>query len=151
MNTPSDYPDRIEDVLNPPMAIQPDVLGCARRFARQRPWRGTLGERRDKFRRFHADLAAVLGVTPPRLVFSGSADADSTRSCFVASRNAIILRGPLSVVTLLHEWGHVIHGQSEWTACRWSLSVFRHAFPASWSRATFEGHVLRRPTRRPDA
>src|SRR5688572_8637307 len=106
------YPERVEDVLDLTIRFKPEVIQCVRRFARSKPWRGTAAERREKFCRFHVQLAAALSTKPPRLIVAGSASSDSGRSCYIPSLDTIILHG-LSVVTFLHEWGHKVHGQSE--------------------------------------
>ncbi len=55
--------------------------------------------------------------------------------------HVILLRGRLSVITMLHEIGHALHGRSERTACAWSLAYFRACFPKSWERLRFSGHM----------
>lgn len=138
------YPEHVSQVLDPSIEFDSQVVECIRRFARSKPWRGTLAERQDKFRRAHAELAAALNVIPPRLVIAGSDDSDSGRSCYVPVLDVIVLRGRLSVVSFLHEWGHRIHGRSEFEACRWSINLFRKCFPGSFARCRFDGHLLRR-------
>jgi hypothetical protein len=140
----SEYPERVEDVLDPTMAFAPELIACAQHFAQSRPWRGTLAQRRAKFRRFHARLAAVQGVKQPRLVLATPATTDSGRSCYIPALDTIILHG-LSVVTLLHEWGHRLYGPSERESCRWSLNLFKLSFPISFSRCRFDGHMLHSP------
>lgn len=55
--------------------------------------------------------------------------------------HVIVLRGRLSVITLLHEVAHLLHGPSERVAVAWSLAAFRATFPRSFSRLTFSGHM----------
>lgn len=143
MRGESDYPARVEDVLDPTLRFHPEVIRCVERFARSRPWQGTVAERRAKFRGLHVALADALDVKPPRLVMTRSDALDSGRSCYIPKLDTIILHG-LSVVTFLHEWGHRLHGRSERDACRWSVNLFRLCFPRSFAACRFDGHLLRR-------
>ncbi len=139
-----DYPKCIEDILDDSMTFDERLVACVSRFALSKPWSGPLSPRRDKFRQLHVELAAAVGISPPRLIFAGTADADSTRSCYISSVDTIVMRGPLSVTTMLHEWAHRIHGPSEFQACRWSINLFRLCFPRSFANALHDGHLLRR-------
>jgi len=51
----------------------------------------------------------------------------------------------LSLLTLLHELGHHFYGDSELLACRFSVWLFREAFPKSYAKLEWDGHVLKRP------
>lgn len=142
LNASNDYPCRIEDVLDPSMSYDDKLVTSVKRFATSKPWRGTVMERRKKFRIFHVELAETLNVKPPLLIFSGSEQSDSGPSCYIPSKDTIILHG-MSVVSFLHEWGHKLHGRSEQEACRWSINLFRQCFPRSFARCRFDGHMLR--------
>jgi hypothetical protein len=137
------YPRRVKDVLDPTITFEPAVVECVKRFACSKPWRGTVVDRRAKFNAFHAELARVYGVNAPQLIFTGSADAASTQSCYIPRLDMIILHG-MSVVTYLHEWGHKLHGRSEFAACHWSINLFRLCFPRSFARCRFDGHLVRK-------
>lgn len=144
MNTNDEgYPNRVEDVLDPAITFDPKVVRTVERFARSKPWRGTRAQRQTKFRRLHLELARAYGISPPRLLFAGSIDTDSGRSCYMPRLDTIVLHG-LSVVTFLHEWGHKLHGRSEYEACRWSINLFRRCFPRSFAACRFDGHLLRK-------
>ena len=138
----SEYPPTLEAALGLPLKFPPDTLRAVKAFARSKPWRGTLEERQSKFRQLHADLCRVYSVTP-MLQIQGDGTGDSGGSCFQPGANVITLPGRLSVITFLHEWGHVLKGHSEFEACRWSLRLFQRCFPRSWGRLRWEGHVGR--------
>jgi hypothetical protein len=92
----------------------------------------------------HRDLTAAYGLTT-RLEFERGDDSQpSGSSCYDPVRNMIRLRGRLSVVTYLHEFGHAL-GYGEQGACRWSINLFRRFFPRSYARLVPEGHTLVRP------
>ena len=139
-----DYPQSIDGLIDANMVFPAAVMEAVEAFAGSKPWRGDLETRRMKFQKLNADLATATGVTSPTLTFSGNDHGDSGNSCYSRELNVIGLDGKLSVITFLHEWGHVIHGSSEVDACRWSLNLFQRCFPWSWARLRFEGHMARR-------
>ena len=143
-----DYPNSVAEVLDPLMKFKPAGLRAVLAFARTKPWRGKLEDRKEKFRTLNRALAAAYGIPAPQLVFARLDGGDSGRSCYIPRLNAIVLVGRMSVVTYLHEFGHA-RGMGERAACRWSLNLFRRAFPKSWANVKFDGHVVRR-VRPPD-
>ena len=82
-------------------------------------------------------------------MFETDKTADSGSSCYSPATDTIILRGRLSVVSFLHEWGHHLFGRSEYKASGWSLNLFRRIFPRSWARLRFDGHMVRRSEETP--
>jgi hypothetical protein len=139
------YPESVASVLDDTMRYRPLAIRALKRFARRKPWRGSYAERREKFTTLVRNLAAAYGIPCPQVICDGSDGGDSGRSCYVPASNTIILRGRLSVVTALHEFGHAL-GKDEREACRWSVNLFRKCFPQSWRRAQFDGHMIRRGT-----
>jgi len=137
------YPRSVEEVLDQSITFNPSTLRAVQSFAQSHPWRGTIDERHQKFRRLHDDLCRIYGLDPqPRLIIGNGPLSCSGNSCFIPALNTIILRGRLSVVTYLHEVGHA-RGMNERRAARWSINLFRRCFPKSWSRVTFDGHMIR--------
>ncbi len=141
----SQYPQSLEAALGQPLTFRPSTLRAVQAFACSKPWRGTLEERQAKFQRLHANFCGIYSVKP-MLVFEGDGTGESGGSSFQPGANVITLTGRLSVITLLHEWGHVLKGSSEFEACRWSLRLFQKCFPRSFGRLRWEGHVGRRAT-----
>lgn len=138
------YPRTAAECLQDGRKYNPHVLRALKAFRREKPWRGTLAERKEKFRRVHRALCAAYGLTT-RLRFHVSLAMDnaSGASCYDPRANMIELRGRLSVVTYLHEFGHAL-GYGEQGTCRWSINLFRRVFPRSYSRLQPRGHVLGR-------
>jgi hypothetical protein len=121
-------------------------IAALQRFARSRPWRGSIAERQQKFNTAIYDICVAAGATPPNVIFAISEQEDSGQSCYFPATNTIVL-SKCSVITALHEIGHLLLGRSEYAVCAWSLALFRRCFPKSWSRLTFDGHMaLARPT-----
>lgn len=50
-----------------------------------------------------------------------------------------------SILSTLHELGHHLFGASELDACRFSVWLFRAAFPNAYDQLEWDGHTLRRP------
>jgi hypothetical protein len=144
MCNPNDYPATVSEVLDASMKFKPAVLAAVRAYARSKPWRGTLEERRQKIRALYTALAAAYGIPTPRVVFGDNGEGDSGRSCAIPAMGVVVLRGKNSSVTCLHEFAHCLYGPSERQACRWSLNLFRRCFPKSWARLRFDGHMARR-------
>jgi hypothetical protein len=143
MCNPNDYPATVSEVLDASMKFKPAVLAAVRAYARSKPWRGTLEERRQKIRALYTALAAAYGIPTPTLVFGDHGEGDSGRSCCIPAMGTVILRGKNSCISALHEFHHLL-GNNEREACRWSLNLFRRCFPRSWSRLRFEGHMARK-------
>ena len=49
-----------------------------------------------------------------------------------------------SIISMLHEIGHVLFGESELTACVFSVKLFTEIFPTEYSHLTWHGHMLKR-------
>jgi hypothetical protein len=145
-----EYPQSVSEVLDDQMKFKPAALQAVRHFAQMKPWRGSVPERQEKFRWLNKALAEAYGVEEPRLVFGTDKTKDSGSSCYIPRLNTNILRGRLSVVTFLHEWGHRLHGRNEYRVAAWSINLFRRVFPKSFARCGWDGHMLRAsPTSRP--
>lgn len=136
-----DYPNSVAELDLNAVELSPAVLAAVQRFARSRPWRGSLAERKTKFRVAIRRICLAAGIRPPRVRFDVDERHGSGASCYMVDAHAIVLRGRLSVITALHEIGHALHGHSEHMACTWSLAYFRACFPRSWERLSFSGHM----------
>mgnify|MGYP003352585187 FL=1 len=108
-------------------------------------WRGSFIRRLGKFTQLHQDLCSIYGVDVELLVDPSILEnSHSGRSNYNPALNAITLHGRLSVLTFLHEWGHVLKGYSEYEACVWSVNLFRRVFPDNFDRLrnNARGHML---------
>ena len=136
MQYQQNYPDSIDEVLDPPVRFRRQTVTAVTQFARMRPWRGTLEQRMEKFRMLHVELCAVYGKTT--VVTFRTMDGGCSGSSHYDPRGGeMVLTGRLSVVTFLHEFAHAL-GRDERGACRWSLNLFRRCFPRSFARCRAE-------------
>ena len=101
--------------------------------------------RKRRFYRLHREFCHIYGKEETKLIFGTLDGSCSGSSSYCPSTDTITLRGKLSVVTFLHEWGHVF-GKDEHEACRWSINLFKRCFPDQFARCLQQGHMLlRRP------
>ena len=54
-------------------------------------------------------------------------------ACFVPKENAIYLTNS-SIISALHECAHALFGDSELTACAWSVNLFIRFFPKAYAK-----------------
>ena len=147
--TAGGYPRSVDDVLDDAMTFKRTTLAALREFARSKPWRGSLGQRKRKFLKLRDALAAAYAIPKPRVRFrgiDGSGSGESSCRRQAEGPATITLRGRLSVVTFLHEFRHALGGD-EWQATQWSANLFRRCFPRSFARCGREGHTLVRRDR----
>lgn len=115
---------------------QVKVRNSLRAFKTSHPWRGTVEERKDKFRQLHDDLNGIYGRNV-KLHFGVSEDVSrwtySGESFYRRSEDSITLKGKLSVITFLHEWGHAL-GMGEIEAQQYATGHFKEVFPDEWSK-----------------
>ena len=138
------YPETVAEVLDDNLTFKPETLRVVGEFKASRPWSGSLEERKAKFRRLNHELAVIYGIPEPELAFGRIDGSSSGSSCYRPAAHSIVMTGKLSVVTFLHEFCHA-RGMGERAACRWSLNLFRRAFPEQWGRLVHRGHMLVRP------
>jgi|ERR1035437_3502257 hypothetical protein len=151
---PAVYPTRAE-ILEPRMKLKREALAdlklwktlfydqftAAAPFARQLStvaWKHKTSESK------HTDLQILMTTMSHRyekpLLISASdhyAYSPMTRTLYFDGSNP-------SIISFLHEFGHHILGDSETKACRWSVHMFKKAFPRAYSRLTWNGHMLKK-------
>jgi hypothetical protein len=141
---PRQYPETAEEVLDQHFTVRNGVMHAMRRFRAARPYQGTLRQRLRKFARLTATLARIYEIDPPNLAVCRVPEMTHASGCYVAESHTIVFINRLSVVTFLHEFRHACGRRSEREACRWSINLFRRAFPDEYRRLTPVGHRLLR-------
>ena len=132
----------IDHFIRPDIRFRAATLRAVKHFAGERPWHGTLSQRRLKYRRLSRKLAGIYGIDAPLIKFARTVSDDNPFASGWYDRllNIIGLEGRYSVVTLLHEFGHAL-GKDERLTRIWSINLFRLCFPHSYARAV-EGERL---------
>lgn len=64
--------------------------------------------------------------------------------CFSPATGTIYINSSLSILSTLHEFSHHLHGESELEACKWSVHLFKAAFPKTFEKLKWDGHMLRK-------
>lgn len=132
------------DLIDAEYFLPPHVLRATRDFARSKPWRGSIDERKAKWQAFNKALAWVCLIPEPTLTFGDvESGGPSDESAYRRDVHNINLRGRLSVVTLLNLFAAAL-GFNGLERYRWSLNLFARCFPISFSRCHFEGLLLRK-------
>lgn len=71
-------------------------------------------------------------------------EADAGEYAYRPSDQTIMLdHNRPSIISALHELGHHLYGDSELQACRFSVWLFKEAFPKSYAKLRWEGHMLK--------
>lgn len=139
-----EYPKTVKEVLDDTIVYRKSVHQAIRVFKKLNPWRGNNDQIKSKFGILNSYLANAYNISEPQLVFVK--EFVFGPCCFPKS-NLIILTpeddGRYSVVTYLHEFGHIL-GKNEKETCRWSINLFRLHFPKSYEKLEHNGHVLTR-------
>lgn len=138
------YPETVLEVIDDSMRFKASALRAVRAFAKSKPWRGSLDERKVKFSTLNKALAEAYGIQVPDIQFGIIDGSSSGGSHYIPSQHRIVLVGRLSVVTFLHEFGHA-RSKGERSACRWSINLFRRLFPRQFARLVGQGHMLISP------
>ena len=105
-------------------------------------WKGSLGEKIEKFKIIHNEINRITGKNIKlRLNLDAfeSSEENSGASNWDSATNTITLHGKLSVITLIHEWGHAL-GLNEVDTSEWSNRIFQKSFPRSWERLHNQPH-----------
>lgn len=144
MTAAADYPRSLDEVIAD-VKYKRETVAALNQFKSSIPWRGSVPMRMEKFRQLHDALCQIYNVNVS-LDFDPSVvlNEGSGRSNFCPANSTITLHGRFSVLTFLHEWGHVLKGRSEHEACKWSVNLFRKIFPINFERLVnnARGHFL---------
>ncbi len=86
-----------------------------------------------------ADLLHMLNdedCNPPLKIITGK------KYCYIPKERAIVFGPEPSIISALHELGHHLFGKSELKACRFSIHLFKYAFPKSFAKLKWKNHML---------
>lgn len=117
--------------------LEEPTIEILKEFKEANPWRGTIDERKEKFRVAFRKMRELYGIGRSRLTFAVPNRVSQWRasgwSSYNRSTGRITLRGRLSVITFLHEFGHAL-GKGEKGAVKFSLNLFEKVFPEQWEK-----------------
>ena len=141
------YPSSIDEILDDTIKYRREVVKAMNKFKSFEPWKGTPFQRAAKLSWLHLEFCKIYGVDT-KLTFDPDILCDveqkSGNGWWDPELNMIHISGKVSILTFLHEWGHNLHGESEFYACWWSINLFRKIFPQNFNklRNNARGHFL---------
>jgi len=137
----SRYPTEEEIMAGPMPTHKPAVLSLVKEWKRE-VWKpvktGSPEQRFEAIKTLLSRIAVEHYQRPVEVVYSPGL----LSSCYSPQLNRIALNESLSIVTALHELAHHLFGPDEKKACRWSVHLFKKAFPKAFEKLEFRGHML---------
>lgn len=114
--------------------IKKETYIIMRKFKKMKPYRGTLEERKQKFKWLNKELSKLYNIPIPKLIFENNYSyIFSGYSYYNSATHTICLYGRLSIITYLHEFAHAL-GYGEEEARNFSQTIFKTTFPILWSK-----------------
>lgn len=137
----------LDDLLDDGATFNAATLAAARKLAGRKPWRLTEAECLEAFRECVRELCDAYQMQPIQVRCYGWSNNTSARSQHDRRGRSIRLTGRRSVVTLLHLFAKCRQMQTtgnadRYWAMRWSINLFRAAFPSSFACCRFSGGLL---------
>ena len=135
----SQYPTKEEILTNPPK-IKEGTMQVVKAWKEH--WKqvrkGTPEQKFDALKTLIEHLAESYDKPVPHV----SWEPYIPSCCYRPMTNTISINSSLSVISALHETAHMLFGASEKQACRWSVAIFREAFPRAYDKLQWRGHLL---------
>lgn len=129
-----------------------DVIDITQRFFDSKPFRGSDGEKYDKFRIWVHEISTHYGVTEPRLAYlphqtlAGNGVYHDGK--LPIGKPPILILPIFSVATLFHEYRHHLQVYNDYTedietdARDWSLSLLYQTRPRLYRSSVRKGLIL---------
>jgi len=120
------------------------VVGLVRKYIdSSRFWKISLEEQKEILSKLLHDICQLYGIEGVSLVvdINSAMYRVTGGGCYVPSERKIYLY-KISVMTFLHEVGHLILGQDEWKVMMWSHKVFFLSFPDLYLKNVQKGRFL---------
>lgn len=138
----ADYPDSAVAMIRDDYKFKAGVKKALEHFKAQKTYCKPDVERLIQMRILVERISTIYAIEPPVLVARDIDGSSSRNSSYSKISNIIVLRGKLSIITLLHELAHAIYGSDERKAVRWSTNLFRQVYPKQYEKLTETGHML---------
>ena len=106
------------------------VVEVLRQFKEVNPWKGTFGQRADKFIDCFLKLRTLYNISGLRFVLclpTEFRDFNNSGASYY-DNNIICLKGRFSVITFLHEFAHAL-GMNQQQSHDWSNGLFKEVWP----------------------
>lgn len=121
-----------------------ETVYALRLFKSKKPFQMNREERFEAMKELMVDLSATITTMthPPTLVDLGEVQIEANNGHASPGENTITLVGNLSIITLLHEFAHLVFGSNERKAVYWSVNLFRKVFTKQFSGLKADRHRL---------
>lgn len=156
----NDYPETVEEVLDDEIKYRRGVIPALKGWKSLKLWGSKTNQMRlDGLIVLAEQLAPLYDIAVPTVVVDGidlNAIVRDTKmnpsgsSSYAPGSHTITMRGNLSIITFLHEFGHAL-GKNEKKTCHWSINLFRKVFPKQYAKLDHEKHTLVRQRPNEDA
>jgi hypothetical protein len=137
------FSESVEQLVTEMQSKEEQLIKILKEFRELNPWTGKIKDRKQKFKWAHEQIAGNYGKKVS-LVFDipkrYSNQYYSGHSHYNSVKNEIVLKGKLSVITFLHEWGHALLGvdgtqmEREKISHLWSENLFMKVWPDKWEK-----------------
>ena len=140
----------VASVLQDNVRFTEPVTAAMRGFARSKPFRGTIEERKEKFRTFHAtmcaacEIEAAIDFNNVELEQSSVEGGSGVYRVEQDGPPVIVLSGKLSLATYLYLLGGLMGMESHAERMKWAANLFRKFFPRSFAGLRTDGPYLTR-------
>ena len=134
-----------DDVLDENKTYKPETVSALYAFKKEKTFKLNEHERYAKMQEFVIKLSEIYEIEPVvRIIRRNSDHVDSAGSCANPDTKTICMSGPLSIITLLHEFAHIKGIEEELAAQKWAVNLFRKVYPKQFARLVFkDGQFVR--------
>ncbi len=148
------YPQTVGEIIDDEMEYPEGVVEALERWKKKKLWGSSTNlERLIGLAEMAVEISVIYDIECPLVKVDQSIDLDATvrdtkmqksgSSNYNPTTHMIEMRGNLSIITFLHEYGHAL-GKGERSATKWSVNLFKRAFPVQFEKLDQEKHTLMR-------
>lgn len=131
--------------MTPVSTFKLGAVAALKKFKAEKTFRKTDAERLESMRELVKELSKVYGIPHPLVDTEDIDGSFSGESTYHPYFNIITMRGKLSIITLLHEFGHALKGKSETKAQSWAVGLFKKVYPKQFEKLETDGHFFKSP------
>jgi len=137
------YPTK-EEIMDKPMLHKKEVIEIIKNW-RKNYWREVKNSANNEAK-FNAIIALLEAIAefynkPVNARYIPTAPSYS----YNPRTKTIIINRSLSIISALHELAHCLFNANETKACRWSIWLFKKAFPMAFNKLIWREHMLVKP------
>lgn len=129
------------NVIDDTMTFKPEAIKALREFKKAKTFRETVEVRLGQMRELIGKLCEVYGMPPVSVAFPEANDTGggSGSSYYDSHGRCIVMKGHLSIITLLHEFKHARDLDTRGTidqksAQKFAVNLFRKVYPRQFAR-----------------